>query len=255
MHPALDHFLLLGSPMRLRPSIALLLSLVVTAPLGAQAVVALDGYHNNEKPLPEHYQWEGTSDGSFSKLAGGFRAHDVELRTIRTRIDAASLQGVNLLIVVDPDTPAETPDPKYIEDSEIDVIAKWVNEGGRLVLLGNDKGHAEFTHFNRLASRFGIQFLEETYPKVSGKAILVATGRHSIFEGGLQAYLVEVAPLKLVAPAESILSDKGTDIMALARVGRGVVFAVGDPWLYDEYIERNDNARIATNLFTMLLDD
>jgi unsaturated rhamnogalacturonyl hydrolase len=89
---------------------------------------------------------------------------------------------------------------------------------------------------------------------VTGKAILVATGKHSIFEGGLQAYLVEVAPLKLVAPAESMLTDKGTDIMALARVGRGLVFALGDPWLYDEYIERNDNVRIATNLFTMLLE-
>ena len=225
------------------------------SPLGAQTVVALDGYHNNERPMPEHYQWEGTTDGSFSKLANGFREHDVETRTLRTPIDAASLQGVNLLIIVDPDTPEETPDPKYIEDAEIEALVKWVNDGGRLVLLGNDKGHAEFTHLNRLASRFGIQFLEETYPKTSGKAILVATGKHSIFEGRLQAYLVEVAPLKLVAPAEPMLTHEGTDVMALAHVGRGMVFALGDPWLYDEYIERNDNVRIATNLFTMLLGD
>jgi unsaturated rhamnogalacturonyl hydrolase len=67
-------------------------------------------------------------------------------------------------------------------------------------------------------------------------------------------YLVEVAPLKLVAPAEPVLTDNGTDIMALAHVGRGMVFDVGDPWLYDEYIERNDNPRVATNLFRMLLE-
>ena len=232
----------------------LLLLLVAATPLAAQTVVALDGYHNAERAMPEHYQWEGTSDGSFSKLANGFREHDVELRTLRSRIDAASLSGVNLLIIVDPDTPEETPDPKYIEDAEIDAIVKWVTEGGRLVLLGNDKGHAEFTHFNRLAAHFGIQFLEETYPKVTGKAILVATGKHPIFEDRLQVYLVEVAPLKLAAPAEPVLSDNGTDVMALARVGRGIVFAVGDPWLYDEYIERNDNPRVATNLFRMLLE-
>jgi unsaturated rhamnogalacturonyl hydrolase len=241
--------------MYLRLPTTLAVLMLVTAPLGAQTVVALDGYHNAERAMPEHYQWEGTTDGSFSKLASGFREHEIELRTLRSRIDAASLQGVNLLIIVDPDTPEETPEPKYIEDSEIDVIAKWVGEGGRLVLLGNDKGHAEFTHFNRLASRFGVQFLEETYPKVSGKAILVATGKHPIFEGGLQAYLVEVAPLKLVAPAEPMLTHEGTDVMALAHVGRGMVFALGDPWLYDEYIERNDNVRIATNLFRMLLED
>jgi unsaturated rhamnogalacturonyl hydrolase len=241
--------------MPLRLPITLLPLVLAAASLGAQTVVALDGYHNAERAMPEHYQWEGTTDGSFSKLANGFREHEVEVRTLRARIDAASLQGVNLLIVVDPDTPEETPEPKYIEDAEIDVIAHWVNEGGRLVLLGNDRGHAEFAHFNRLASRFGIQFLEETYPKVSGKAILVATGQHPIFEGGLEAYLVEVAPLKLVAPAQSMLSDNGTDVMALAHVGRGMVFALGDPWLYDEYIERNDNVRIATNLFRMLLEE
>ena len=241
--------------MYLRLPTALALLTLASAPLEAQTVVALDGYHNAERAMPEHYQWEGTTDGGFSKLANGFREHEVEVRTLRSRIDAASLLGVNLLIVVDPDTPEETPEPKYIEDSEIDVIAKWVNDGGRLVLLGNDKGHAEFTHFNRLGARFGIQFLEETYPKVSGKAILIATGKHPIFEGGLQAYLVEVAPLKLVAPAEPMLTHEGTDVMALAHVGRGMVFALGDPWLYNEYIERNDNVRIATNLFRMLLED
>ncbi|MEO8562154.1 MAG: DUF4350 domain-containing protein [bacterium] len=240
--------------MSIRLTIAALF-VVAASPLNAQAVVGLDGYHNNESKLPEHYQWEGTSDGSFSKLAAGFREHDVELRTLHSKIDRTSLDPLRLLIIVDPDTPEETPDPKYIEDSEIDALDAWVKDGGRLVLLGNDKGHAEFSHFNKLASRFGIQFLEETYPRMTGKAILVATGPHPIFAGGLQAYIVEVAPLKLTAPAEAVLTDKGTDIMALAHVGRGLVFALGDPWLYDEYIGRNDNVAIATNLFTMLLED
>jgi unsaturated rhamnogalacturonyl hydrolase len=239
-------------PMRLTAAALLFLAV---APLRAQTVVGLDGYHNNESKLPEHYQWEGTSDGSFSKLGKAFRSHDVQLRTLRSKIDGASLAPLDLLIIVDPDTPDETTDPKYIEDSEIDALDLWVRGGGRLVLLGNDKGHAEFSHFNKLASRFGIQFLEETYPKATGKAILIATGPHLIFEGGLQAYIVEVAPLKLSAPAEAVLTDKGTDIMALAHVGRGTVFALGDPWLYDEYIDRNDNVAIATKLFTMLLAD
>jgi unsaturated rhamnogalacturonyl hydrolase len=240
--------------MRIRFAAAALI-VSAAAPLRAQTVVGLDGYHNNESKLPEHYQWEGTSDGSFSKLAAGFREHGVQLRTLRSKIDRASLDALRLLIIVDPDTREETADPKYIGDDEIDAIESWVKAGGRLVLLGNDKGHAEFTHFNRLASRFGVEFLEDTYPKIEGKAILVATGPHEIFAGGLKAYLVEVAPLKLRAPAKAVLTDNGTDIMALATVGQGMVFALGDPWLYDEYIGRNDNIAIATNLFTMLLDD
>jgi unsaturated rhamnogalacturonyl hydrolase len=240
--------------MSIRIAAAALLVLAAT-PLRAQTVVGLDGYHNNESKLPEHYQWEGKSDGSFSKFGAAFREHDVAIRTLRSKIDRASLDALRLLIIVDPDTPDETADPKYIGDDEIEAIDAWVKDGGRLVLLGNDKGHAEFTHFNRLASRFGIEFLEETYPKVEGKAILEATGPNEIFAGGLKAYLVEVAPLRLKAPAKAILTDKRTDIMALASVGRGMVFALGDPWLYDEYIGRDDNIAIATNLFTLLLDD
>jgi unsaturated rhamnogalacturonyl hydrolase len=239
----------------LRRSLVALFALVASAPLHAQEVVALDGFHNNESKMPDHYQWDGKGDGSFSKFAEAWRAHGVETRTIRSRIDAKALEGVRLLIIVDPDTPDETADPKYIEDSEIDAIQKWVMGGGRLALLGNDKGHAEFTHFNKLASRFGIQFLEETFPKVSGKAILEATGSDAIFEGGLKAYLVEVAPLRLTLPAQSMMKVDGTDIMALARVGSGMVFALGDPWLYDEYIERDDNVKIATNLFTLLMQE
>jgi unsaturated rhamnogalacturonyl hydrolase len=233
--------------------------LLALAPLtvqtaAGQTVVALDGYHNNESKMPDHYQWDGTRMGGFSELAKLLRDNGAdELRTLRSRIDADSLKGVSLLIIVDPDTPSETADPKYIEDSEIDAIARWVDGGGQLVLLGNDKGNAEFEHLNRLAGRFGIQFLEETYPKVEGKGILIASGTHPIFDGSLNVYLVEVAPLKLTGKAEPILVDHDVNIMALAQYGKGRVFAVGDPWIYNEYIDRNGNRQIATRLFRLLL--
>ena len=41
--------------------------------------------------------------------------------------------------------------------------------------------------------------------------------------------------------------------MALVRKGQGQVFAVGDPWLYNEYINRYDNRRLGLNLFQLLL--
>jgi unsaturated rhamnogalacturonyl hydrolase len=136
---------------------------------------------------------------------------------------------------------------------EIAAIEGWVRAGGRLVLLGNDKGNAEFEHFNQLARRFGIEFLEETYPKVKGKGILIAKGDSPIFEGAPEAYLVEVAPLKLSADVQVLLADQGTPIMALAHAGKGEVFALGDPWIYNEYIDHKNNRAIATNLFRNLL--
>ena len=41
--------------------------------------------------------------------------------------------------------------------------------------------------------------------------------------------------------------------MALAHSGKGLVFALGDPWIYNEYIGHKDNRRIATNLFRSLM--
>ncbi len=224
---------------------------------GAQAVapkvVALDGFHNNESKMPDHYQWNGTRPGGYSEFGKLLTGLGAELKTIREKVTPATLVGVNVFIIADPDTPAETDHPQYIMPDEIAAIEQWVRDGGRLVLLGNDKGNAEFEHFNQLARRFGIEFLEETYPHVKGKGILVAAGDTLIFKGASEVYLVEIAPLKLAPGVPVLLADQGTPIMALAHVGLGEVFALGDPWVYNEYIDHKDNRSVAANLFRHLL--
>lgn len=219
----------------------------------ASKVVALDGFHNNESKMPDHYQWDGVRPGGFSELGKVIAGLGGELKTIRERVTPAALSSVKAFIIVDPDTPAETDKPQYIMPDEIAAIEQWVHQGGRLVLLGNDKGNAEFDHFNQLAGRFGITFLEETYPPVKPKGILVVSGNTPIFAGGLEVYLVEIAPLKVAAGVEVLLAHEGTTVMALAHAGKGEVFALGDPWVYNEYIGHKDNRAVATNLFRRLL--
>ncbi len=231
----------------------LLCGLPLWAQDAPQKVVALDAFHNNESKMPDHYQWDGVRPGGFAELGKLLTASGARLVTIRQRLTRSALAGVQIFIIVDPDTPAETADPQYIMPEEIAVLEEWVRAGGRLVLLGNDKGNAEFEHFNQLARRFGIEFLEETYPKVQGKGILIAKGDTEIFDGAPEAYLVEVAPLKVSAGVKILLADHGTPIMALAEAGKGKVFAVGDPWDYNEYIDFKNNRAIATNLFRRLL--
>jgi unsaturated rhamnogalacturonyl hydrolase len=223
------------------------------APALAQNVVALDGFHNKESKMPDHYQWDGTRPGGFSTLGKMLEGLGAKLTTVREHVTPAVLTGVKVFIIVDPDTPAETDHPEYIMPDEIAAIEQWVRDGGRLVLLGNDKGNAEFQHFNQLARKFGIEFLEETYPKVKGKGILVARGDSWLFEGAPEVYLVEIAPLKVSSGVETLLAHEGTPVMALAHVGRGEVFALGDPWIYNEYIGHKDNRAIAANLFRRLL--
>ena len=64
---------------------------------------------------------------------------------------------------------------------------------------------------------------------------------------------MEVAPLKVSAEVKVLLADHGTPIMALAQAGKGEVFALGDPWIYNEYIDHKNNRAIAANLFRNLL--
>jgi len=223
------------------------------AAISHSQTVALDGFHNNETKMPGHYAWSGTQAGGFSEFGKLIESVGGKLTTVRQPVTVSVLKDVRVFIIVDPDTPAESTDPKYIERPEIDAIEHWVEEGGKLLLLGNDKGNAEFQHLNNLAERFGIRFREETYPVTSGKAILIAKGSGSIFGDGSTVYLVEVAPLDVRPGVKVLLSDHGTPIMALANKGKGQVFAVGDPWVYNEYIDREDNRRVASNLFRMLL--
>jgi len=37
------------------------------------------------------------------------------------------------------------------------------------------------------------------------------------------------------APAEAVVSHAGGVVMATAKLGKGKVFIIGDPWLYNEY--------------------
>ena len=65
---------------------------------------------------------------------------------------------------------------------------------------------------------------------------------------------VDLAPLRVTAQgAEKLLTERDTVMMAAAREGKGQVIALGDPWLYNEYLYTQDNRRIAEELFRKIL--
>ena len=67
-------------------------------------------------------------------------------------------------------------------------------------------------------------------------AVLV-NDKNEIFKTAKKLYLKEISTLQLSKTAKPVLTDKGDNIMAVAKVGKGTVFAVGDPWLYNEYVD------------------
>ena len=73
------------------------------------------------------------------------------------------------------------------------------------------------------------------------------------FGAGGTAYFVDVAPIGVTAPfAQALISDNHETIMALTPFGQGRVLALGDPWAYNEYIDRRDNRALVEALFRFL---
>jgi trehalose utilization protein len=217
-------------------------------------VVAVDAYHNLE--AQPHYRWEGTYPGGYSRLGELLTGMGAELRTVSTRITASALRGVDCLITADPDTPEEAAAPHYFAPDEVRAIAAWVRAGGKLALLGNNPGNAEFTHFNRLAAAFGMEFVETTLktPQGHGRLTLETPGGDPVLPRRARFYAVDVAPVKLKGPgARPLLRYGGSVVMAMATVGRGAVLALGDPWIYNEYIDTADNRALASDVFRYLL--
>ena len=214
---------------------------------GVGKTVGLDYYFNHEfrkgtmGQEPFHYTWEDRMHSGFWLWGNTFRELGAATRAVPSAPTAASLRGVDVYIIVDPDTPKETPHPNYMQEPDIKAIGDWVRAGGVLVLMANDSANCELPHFNQLAKTFGIQFRNANVNMVQGtnweQGRLDIPATQPIFNQTRTVYIKELSPLALTAPATSILDKGDQHIMAVAKVGKGTVFAVGDPWLYNEYTD------------------
>lgn len=215
--------------------------------VGKGKKVVLDYYFNNETKkdeatglmTPYHYKWDEKQNGGFSLWGDLFKATGAKIDALKAAPSAANLKGTDVYIIVDPDTQKETPNPNYILPKYAKSIADWVKAGGVLVLMTNDSGNVEFTYTNGLAKRFGIEFNYDSRNRVKGKDFAMGKlpAPETFAKQAKWLYLKEVSTLTLTQPAQSILTDSGHVIMAVAKYGKGTVFAVGDPWLYNEYVD------------------
>ncbi len=65
----------------------------------------------------------------------------------------------------------------------------------------------------------------------------ISAEKDTIFPGVHKIYIKDLSTLAVSPPAYAHFTDSGHVIMAVAKVGRGTVFAVGDPWFYNEYTD------------------
>ncbi|SFA42831.1 unsaturated rhamnogalacturonyl hydrolase [Pedobacter suwonensis] len=215
---------------------------------GKGLTVTIDNFFNNEymvgptgDKIPFHYLWEEDDNNGFSLFGKMFNDAGVKTNTLKVAPTTVNLKGSNIYIIVDPDTEKETAKPNYMNAEHAKQIADWVKAGGVLVLLLNDAGNCEISKFNVLPETFGIHFNEDSRNKVQGMnfeqgAIKIPEG-NVIFKTAKKVYIKEISTLVAKSPAVSALADKGDVIVATAKYGKGTVFAVGDPWFYNEYID------------------
>ncbi|MEY4279629.1 MAG: hypothetical protein RL377_1633 [Bacteroidota bacterium] len=211
-------------------------------------VVLLDAYYNNEikkdasgKDTRWHYSWEELSNGGFSVLGKQFENKGAQLQTITTAPSVLALNKASVYLIVDPDHVKDNPTPNYMNTADAKVISDWVNAGGVLILLANDSANCDLSHFNTLANTFGIQFTNESVNMVKGTAFEMGTAfpiqGNTVLKPGTKLYVKEVSALQLTGNAKPVALAGDKIVAATAAFGKGQVIAVGDPWLYNEYVD------------------
>lgn len=236
------------------------MEMIAESRLGRGKKVGLDYYFNNEyraksvgASVPKeteryHYTWEDRMHSGFWLWGNTFRELGASTVSVPTAPTAETLRDLSVYILVDPDTPKETAKPNYIALDHIRAITDWVQAGGTLVLMANDSINCELKQFNQLAASFGVQFTNTMGNPVQGtkweQGSIKIPAAHPIFGQTREIYIKEYAPLALKTPAQPLLSHAGGTVMAVTNIGKGRVFVVGDPWLYNEY---TDGRRIPLN--------
>ncbi|WP_447642986.1 MULTISPECIES: glycoside hydrolase family 88 protein [Chitinophagaceae] len=212
--------------------------------------VLLDNYFNNEwaklptgDPIPYHYLWHEEDNNGFSFFGQIWKNNGYQLATLKEAPTKENLDKNKVYIIVDPDTEKETATPNYMNTKYANTISQWVKKGGKLLLLANDSGNCDLVHFNILAEKFGFAFNQDSKNKVQGyqfeQGAITIPSNNEVFPYTRKIYLKEISTIHILNKknTSTILSNNGNTIMVAVRYGKGLICAVGDPWLYNEYVD------------------
>jgi unsaturated rhamnogalacturonyl hydrolase len=217
--------------------------------------VLIDAWFNSQKRKSAdgqeelfHYKFSDEANSGYSVWGRMFQQYGLRIEPLDHAPTAADLKDVGVYIIVSPDIPALNPDPHYMDAESAAVIEAWVKAGGVLVMMENDSEHADQTHLDILSDRFGIHYnpvtrnreLNDSYANTMVK---IPAGAGGIFRQAHTAVMKETCTITVSKPARVVLTDKGdaTDegdvLMAVSQVGKGIVYANVDPWIYNEYTD------------------
>jgi unsaturated rhamnogalacturonyl hydrolase len=237
---------------------------------GKNKTVLLDRYFNSEKRKDAtgttgywHYTWEERSHPGFYTLGKIFERHGARLSSLDVSPSAANLAKASVYVIVDPDHIRDNPAPNFVNAKDVKAISDWVKAGGTLLLLANDSNNCDLKHFNLLSEAFGIKFTDKSLNMVKNdfypQGEVLPGLDNPVFKTTKKMFLKELSALEIKAPAKTLVTKGDDIIIAIANIGKGKVITVGDPWLYNEYVDGRklpaeyENYKAAEDLVKWLL--
>ena len=110
-----------------------------------------------------HFQAPGENrypaDGSYQDVLDRLRA-TFEVRVSAAPPTAKLLTGVDVVLLANPNDHAvgTNAPPPHLQPADVRTLARFVERGGGLIVLGNQEGHnLEVNDLNRLLGRFGVR--------------------------------------------------------------------------------------------------
>jgi unsaturated rhamnogalacturonyl hydrolase len=232
--------------------------------------ILMDNYFNRESKLDDfgnsiihHYKWNEKDNGGFYFVNHIFNMYGAQTEMLDKAPKYKNLKKAKAYFIVDADNEKDVKNPNYLAKYDIKAITKFVKKGGILVLLHNDSANAEFVHFNKLSNAFGLHFYQNLRHDVvnnnyeQGK--LVLDKPNSIFGNNRTVFIKQLSTHSTLKNEYNIYSENNEVIMSLTPYGKGFVFALGDPWLYNEYVDGRkipsqfENYAAATDLVKWIL--
>ena len=219
-----------------------------TLSMGKGRKVVMDNYFNRETKIDAfgnrivfHYKWKERDNGGFSFVRSIWEKYGIHPVLLDEAPSPQNLAEVAVYFLIDPDFPKENKTPNYISQQHTEYLFDFVKNGGILIMMANDSNNVEFTHYNELAKKFGIQWNENMRHDVINnqfeQGLFIIPPGNPIFSKGRRIFIKQLCTQNLQSPAKPLLLDNNEVVMSIANVGKGKVIAIGDPWLYNEYVD------------------
>ncbi len=194
-----------------------------------------------DRQIEFHYKWNTWDEAGYSLFGHIFRNFGANTAELDAEPAAANLKGAQIYLIVSPDNLDKNPHPHYPKPKTPRKSRAGVRSGGVLMIMENDTSYADLDHFNVVSEKFEIHFNSVLRKHVVGtnwdQGKIPIDGKGLIFHHPHTIFVKDVCTISVSGHARAVLSEGADTFMATAKYGKGTVYAMVDPWLYNEYTD------------------